>query len=316
MSCHVSPTGAGKRNGIGGTIFERDLSLQKTRNWLPEEFSGNISSFFSVGSEIRTQNRTNLGTSNSNTTMIPQGSLYFEARGGKHITLYVDQDLANTRNREAYGMIHNLPLDGYIRAGRMNLPYGLRIADDTSFIRTNLNLTFAQQDIGLESGFFPKPFEMNLAISNGAPGSPTDENDAKALTTSASWVGEYGRAGLSFQWNRRLNNQFTTGGLHTGWHFWRLIWLGEIDLQQSNGNNLLAGYSELNWQVVEGLYLKTIYDFLDPDYKTPNNLQHRLGGGVDFYPVPLTKLMLLYRNGIGQGAAGDDQILAELHFFF
>jgi hypothetical protein len=34
------------------------------------------------------------------------------------------------------------------------------------------------------------------------------------------------------------------------------------------------------------------------------------------FPLPYAQVSVLYRFNVGAGAAGDDQILAKIHFFF
>lgn len=321
-SCHTNMTGGGKRNDTGGYDKMREVVLALTQKLAPEKIDGRLNSFLAVGADLRTQNTTTFSQPATNAFSVPQGSLYLEFNGGKHLTGYVDYDFANTFNREAFGMVHDLPLSLYIKAGRIQLPYGLRIADDSSPIRTNFNVTFANPDIGGEIGMAPGPFEFTAALSNGVPGGVADENLAKAVTVSAVWIGEKGRVGASFQWNKRDANRLTSAGMHGGFKLGKLVGLGEIDLQQihsrtGGGNTLLvAGYGELDYKIIQGFYAKGIYDYLDPDWEAADNLQHRIGLGFDFYPLPFSQLSLLYRVNIGTGAVGDDQLEALFHFFF
>lgn len=322
VSCHTNMTGAGKRNDTGGAFFTEDLVLEFAKKLAPKDINGRLHKYFAVGTDIRLQNTTTFGSPKQNNFTLPQASLYVEFNPVKYLTGYVDYDLANTVNREAFALVHELPHGLYLKFGRINLPYGLRIDDDTSPIRTNFNMTFSNQDLGGEVGIAPGPFEFAAAISNGVPGGVGDENLAKAVTTSATWIGEYGRVGASFQWNKRTTNRLLSAGMHGGLKLWKFTWLGEVDTQQIHsltgaGNTwLVAGYSELNWKLLQGLYVKTVYDYLDPDLRAPDNLQHRLGLGFDLYPLPFSHVSLLYRINQGLGVLGDDQLLAQFHLFF
>ena len=321
-SCHVNPTGAGKRNDQGGFFFTQDLSLAKNKNLSPKEVQGRLSPFAAIGADLRMHDTTTFGNPKTNNFNIPQGSFYAELDAGKYVTGYLDQDFVNTVSREAFVLLHDLPTGMYVKAGKMNLPFGLRLDDDTSFIRTNLNMTYANQDVGAEFGIAPGPFEGAIAISNGNPGTNGDENLAKAVTTDWEWTAKNGRLGTSFQWNRRSKIRLLQGGVHGGFKVGPVIWLGEIDLQQSHvlatraNTSLLAGYGEIDWQVLQGLYLKSVYDYLDPDTNIAHNSQYRVGLGFDLYPLPHTQFSLLYRINVGAGGAGDDQFLAKIHFFF
>lgn len=321
-SCHVNPSGSGKRNDTGGRFFSHDLSLEKTKHFVPEDIKSRVAKYFGFGFDLRVHNTTTFASPTTNVFTVPQGSLYAEVNAGQYIAGYVDYDVANTVNREMFVMLSHLPTDLYVKAGRINLPYGLRIDDDTSFIRSNFNMTFSNQDIGAEVGIMPGPFEIMAAVSNGVPGGTGDENLAKAITSSVNFIQKKFRLGTSFHWNKRTATQLLFGGMHAGLQIWKFTWLGEMNLQQQHllsgaGNTyVVAGYSELNWRVIEGLYVKTIYDVLDPDYSVADNLQHRIALGFDLYPIPDAQVSLLYRLNVGAGAANDDQILVKTHFFF
>lgn len=321
-SCHVNMTGAGKRNDTGGAQFMDDLVMTFAKELIPEKVTGRLTKFAAVGADVRVQNATTFSDPATNNFSLPWAAVYAELNGGKHLTGYVDYDVANTTAREIFGLLYQLPHDLYVKAGRFFLPYGLRIDDDSSPIRTNFNMTYASHDIGGEVGISPGPFEFVVALSNGVPGGIGDENLAKAVTSSMSWIGEKGRVGTSFQLNKRDTVRLLSGGVSGGFTIWKLAWLGEVDLQQNHardgtGNTyVIAGYSELNWRIVDGVYAKGIYDYLDADYRTADNLQHRIGLGVDFYPVKFSQVSLLYRANVGAGAAGDDQIFARFHFYF
>ncbi|MBI1910043.1 MAG: hypothetical protein HYS22_07740 [Deltaproteobacteria bacterium] len=329
VSCHVNPTGAGKRNDTGGFLFARKLSLKSTRVIHPGDLvpldlpNGRLNKFAAIGADFRVHDTTTLGTVNTNNIQIPQGSLYLELNAGQHLTAYADYDLANTASRELFGMVHQLPAGLYFKVGRINLPYGLRVDDDSSPIRTSFNATFANQDIGGEIGIAPGPLEIITAVSNGVPGGTNDENAAKAITTTVQWVGKRGRVGSSFQFNKRSTTRLISTGLHGGFTLGPLIGLGEVDLQQNHPNStttsnawVIAGYSELDWKVIDGLSLKTVYDYLDPNYLVGGDLQHRIGFGIDLYPLSYSQISVLYRANLGTGPLGDDQILLKMHFFF
>ena len=300
-------------------------SLQQTRRLIPEGLTNRVGPFAAVGADLKVLNTTTNGTPRKNSTGVPQGSLYLELDPLKYLSLYLDQDFANGVNREAFIFAHDeSPATVYLKAGRMGLPYGLRIDDfdQTAPIRANLNMTFAQQDIGLEAGWMPGPFEIITAISNGAPGTPADENLSKASTSTVNWIGKNGRVGASFQWNRRLITELIQGGLHGGFKIQRLTWLGEVDLQKSSPvsgaatTTTLVGYSELAWRAVDGLYAITNYDYLDPNRNVTGDLTHRIGLGLDLYPIPLCHLSLLYRINTAPGAASNDQLFARFHAYF
>lgn len=321
-ACHVDPTGAGMRNDTGGTEFMQELSLAATQSLVTKNVSGRLTNWVAVGTDIRAQHQTVVQTPRTNQFTLPQASLYLALQPIKHVTGYVDYDLANTTNRVGVAMLHELPLGLYVKAGRFFLPYGLRIDDDTSFIRTATNMTFASPDVGAELGVAPGPFEFAAAVSNGVPGGFGDENRAKAVTATAHWVAAHGRLGASIHWNRRPAVELVQSAVHGGARLGPVAWLAELDWQRSRTTasgattQLLAGFSEVNWRILQGLYAKAQYDFLDPDLHADNDRQHRIGIGLDVAPLPYLQCALWYRLNIGGGAASADQLLAKVHVFF
>ncbi|MDO8520240.1 MAG: hypothetical protein Q7T11_08785 [Deltaproteobacteria bacterium] len=324
-SCHTNLTGAGKRNDTGGAQHMHKLMLEAFRDLEDKklkDIGGRINQYVAFGADFRTRNRTELGNSPENSFTIPQGSLYVELNAGTHLTGYADYDLANTVSREIFLMVHELPGGLYFKGGKINLPYGLRIDDDSSAIRRDLSLTYASQDIGGEVGFFPGPFEVMLSVTNGVPGGTGDENLAKAITSSVNYIADRGRIGVSFQWNKREANRLTAGGIHGGLRLGHFTWLGEADLQQiasrTGGGTatLIAGYGEMNYEIFEGLYARALYDYLDPDLSAPDNIAHRVSVGADLFPLPFSQISLFYRSNFGTGDLGPDEIVAQAHFFF
>jgi hypothetical protein len=75
-------------------------------------------------------------------------------------------------SREIFGLVHELPYNLWVKFGRINLPYGLRVPDDSSFIRSNLGFTFGSQDLGIELGAEPgrsaSPSPIRTAFPAGA----------------------------------------------------------------------------------------------------------------------------------------------------
>lgn len=324
-SCHTNLTGAGKRNDTGGAQYMHKLMIEAFRDLEEKklkDIGGRINQYIAFGADFRTYNRTMLGSSPQNSFTLPQGSVYVELNAGPHLSGYADYDLANTSSREIFAMAHDFRAGLYVKAGKINLPYGLRIDDDTSPIRSNLSLTYASQDLGAEIGLFPGPFEMALAVSNGVPGGMGDENLAKAITSSLNWIGDRGRIGASFQWNKRTANQLTTGGLNGGFRLWRFAWLAEGDLQKiqsrigAGTTYLLAGYGEMDFKITKGFYLRALYDYLDPNYHAGGDVAHRVSAGIDLFPLPFSQVSLLYRANYGPLPLGPDEIFGQVHFFF
>ena len=318
--CHVNPTGAGMRSDHGVGLYTQ-YTLEKTRSFLDSDFKARVSKYLALGADVRLRHLSTIESPTSNSFTVPQGSLYVRSDPISKFSIMTDTDLANLVSREFFGLVHDLPANLWIKFGRMNVPYGLRIADDTSFIRNDLGFGYANQDIGLEVGLEPEPLTIAVAVTNGVPGGNADDNNNKAVTSSVSWLWDKVSAGGSFQWNDRLTTQTLTGGGHVGLHLWHLAFLGEFDAQKVNDKTtgiertVLAGYGEMDYRIIRGLYLKGVYDVID-DRLAASGLHHRAGVGFDFFPIPFLQVSILYRLRVGNGALDNDQIGVAFHGFF
>jgi hypothetical protein len=318
--CHVNPTGAGMRNEHGINLLS-EFSLTATRHLFQQEFKGQLTKYFAFGGDVRLRHLATVESPQSNSFSVPQGSLYVRADPISHFSVYTDTDVANLVSREVYGFVHKLPANLWIKFGRFNLPYGLRTDDDSSFIRNDLGFSFSAQDIGVEIGLEPGPFQAALAYTNGVPGGNVDDNEDKAVTASAAWVSKHARVGGSFQWNNRATTRTLMGGGHAGFTVWKFAVLGEVDVQKvedkvtGGERTVLAGYGEADYQVIPGLYLRAIYDVIDDKLAT-GGLHHRIGAGFELFPIPYLKVAAIYRIRIGRSTLGDDQIFTVFHGFF
>ncbi len=316
--CHLNPTGGGMRNRHGVGLYS-EFSIKKHRELA--RFKGEVGDFLKIGGDLRLQEFATIESPRSNSFTIPWATLYLAADPINHLTLYTDTDLANTTSREAYGLLHNLPSHFWFKFGRLNIPYGLRLPDDTTFIRSDLGLTFRGQDLGIEAGLEPGPFTFALAVTNGVLGGAADDNDLKAASFFSEGRTDHARLGLSFLYNSALNTRTTAGGSHIGFLWGRWTLQGEFDLQQvrdkvqDTERTALIGYGEIVLNMIDGLYVKGVYDGTDGKI-AGSGVHHRIGGGFDFFPIPHLETTLLYRIRIGSGTLSDDQIMGQIHAFF
>ncbi|WP_410962334.1 hypothetical protein, partial [Salmonella sp. SAL4355] len=70
---------------------------------------------------------------------------YLEFRPlGDRLSIYLDERLApgSATNRETYALLWFADQSVYVKAGRMFVPFGLRIEDDSAFIRQFSGVNF------------------------------------------------------------------------------------------------------------------------------------------------------------------------------
>ena len=369
--CHSNPTGGGKRN-LFGTIFSqtempnkivsgRDITriLNLSRSWFDEGdeantgagpgnrkedfslgstfYSGYVTSFLSLGGDFRFNYRTTFNNSNgdSNTFNTTQGTLYgsVELLAGA-LSFYLDEHVApgGATSREVYGLLRG-PWNSYLKAGRMFLPFGLRLQDDTAFIREVTGFNFGVQDVGVELGMEPGPWSMSLAVSNGSQGS-SDNNTDKQVTGLVSFIQRYWRLGAQSTWNNTPGAKRIAVGAFAGVNLGALdipgvdlepvTLLGEIDhiiddFRSGSRQRQLLLYGVINYEILKGLNLKFTYDFADPDMSESDNSFIRASTGFEYTMTQFTQLRVFYRFRDAtrdNPRDGESMLDFEIHLFF
>ena len=333
--CHVNRTGGGMRTAFGNVFAQTGLGTFEPIGTTDPR----IGDSGAVGANVRLTNRTVLGTKtrlgdktfereSSNSFEMPEANIYIQAELlPDRLQVYVDETIGpeSAVNREAFVMLTGLPKDGYIKAGRFLLPYGLRLYDDLAFIRQETGFTYANQDMGVEVGMGPHPFHFALAFTNGSQGGD-DTNFAKQISGHATVVGDWLRGGLSAAWNDTSSADMKfwslTAGGHLGARLGRLLLLGEFDwIHGSNdteSHDQWAFYTGADFEAYKGLYLRLVFEGFDPLVDLDNNRRDRFVFGLSWFPMPLFEIRAEYRlnRDIPQRIEGNtDEMVIELHGF-
>jgi len=325
MTCHVNPTGGGMRNAFGNLYGQTQLPATAADPDSIARWAELTRGPIAIGADLRTgASYVDVPDADGQSSFSNQ-----ELRGylaatvlPDRLLLYVDQRLTpNALNQEAYARLWNG--DWYLKAGRMYLPYGLRLQDDSAFIRRVPGITFDTPDNGVEVGFEGGPWSSQLAVSNGAGGA-AEQDTGKQVSLRIEYVQSAWRAGVSANFNdadagqRRMANVFA--GLRTG----AVAWLAEADYVVDDGfptgeRTLLAGLLEADWLVVRGHTLKLTGEYFDPDADVAEDQQARHSLLWECTPMPFLQLRLggRWSDGIPQNALQNQrQALVELHAFF
>jgi len=298
MSCHFSETGGGMRNAFGAAWAQTALPRKTIEAPPGELWTGSINRFISVGANLRAR---------ATYTDVPNaaGQSAFETEEMRvyaaahvlpgRIDLYVDQRIApgGSVNLESYVRYTSGDQRWRVKAGQFYPPYGLRLEDDSAFIRQVTGVNFNTPDRGVELGYESGRASAQLAVTNGAPaGAETDEG--KQLTTRFVYVQPAWRAGLSYNWNhtdagdRRLHGVFA--GLRTG----PLVWLAEADYIDDetlgDGREQWVGLLEADWLITRGINLKATAEFFEPDADVDEDEQNRYSIVLEHFPAPFLQL--------------------------
>lgn len=344
--CHVNRAGGGKRNAFGATYSQVALPA-----WRPGTEASRLGvvnpalgEYVSVGADVRVQHVTVqtvrtlyegqwLEAIGGNTLRVPQANLYGELKLVRdHLSVYLDEKLGpeGASAREVMLLVYGLPHGGYAKAGKIQLPFGLRLADDEAFIRQATGFTFGNQDLGVEVGAEPGPAFFAASLSNGTLGG-TDDNERKQLVATAGVKARWGRVGASYSWNDGTTPAGLVvrqvGGVFAAANLGRLTLLSEVDLiadtERPKGGERteqfqLAVHGEADFLIVRGVAVRAAFGYHDPDVKVREDHRSRLALTLEVFPIPFLRVTATWvvREDIPQRVQGRaDFFLVQLHGF-
>jgi hypothetical protein len=319
--CHTNRTGGGGRNQFGSVYAQAFLPWQK------RSFQGrSLNSFISVGGNLRLAASGTVSGSTPRTSLaVTEANIQVEARlVPDALAVYVDQTIGpgSAASREIFGLLEGLPLDGYVKAGKFLLPFGVRLLDDQEFIRERTGFSYKTPDTGWEVGIEPGPLSFFLAVTNGTQGGD-ENNSGKQVTATGALIFRHWRLGASASRNDAPDARRDVLGGFGGLNLGRLTFLGELDVivdSPEDGNELeqLAAYVEANFLAAPGLNAKVTYGFLDPSADIGENARTRMRFGLEWFPIPFLQLSSFYTvlEDIPQSTTDLDQLSLELHAYF
>jgi len=327
-SCHSHPAGGGLRNNYGNTFAQTELPVERIGDNDAELWTGEVLSWLSVGGDLRAEYRY-VDTPNSESASefdVVRGAVYVEAHIiPDRLSVYLDQQVAPgaSLNREAYVRLNSRSQKFFLAAGQFFLPYGLRLQDDTAFVRQVTGINFTVPDRGVQFGYESQSWTTQLSVTNGSGGgSETDKGKQVSLVTS--YVRPRWRVGASINFNdadvgdRQMQNIFV--GFKTG----QIMWLAEADLitddtPNSPERDSTAGFVEANWMLRRGHNIKLSYGYFDPDNDVNEDHQARYSVVWEYTPMQFLqgRFGARFYDGIPQSDVQNrDEFFAEIHGFF
>ena len=298
--CHVNMTGGGKRTDFANIYVQTRLAHEffdwrrfgentdededYEENPLKADsrgsfFSGRLNDYISIGADFRALYERTEEPSNPSDDMFKQ----------RKQTIYLEIDLIPERMlfyqtlsgggdaREIFGLLKGEFKEEpyYFKAGQFFLPYGLRLQDDTAFIRAATGFTYGTTDVGVEFGFEPGPWALHVAVTNGT-GASLENNGSKRLTASVAYVDKDYRVGGSYSTNKDGQGVETSiYGVNGGAQFGRVGVLAELDVIDGSTVEQRIALLELNLLISRGKNLKFSYEYHDPDLDIFENARER-----------------------------------------
>ncbi len=329
MACHVNPTGGGLRNPTGHLLAQNEIAARRIDTG-ETQWIGQVSRYFSIGGDLRASGRyTDVpdGVDQDLAFAVDELRAYLDISViPDRLSIYVDQRLApdESRNREAYARLW-LDQDRryYVKAGQMYLPYGLRLEDDTAFIRQFPGISFDTPDNGVELGLEAGPWSAQFAVSNGAAGAP-ESDSGKQWSLRGEYVRDAWRLGASYNFNDIDGGGRYLAALFAGLRSGPIAWLAEADYVEDQGlvggpRRQWVGLIEANWEPLRGHNLKATVEWFDPNADLDDDEQDRYSLVWEYMPIQYLQLRGGVRvyDGTPQSAQQNLRFgFIELHTFF
>ncbi|MEO1576192.1 MAG: hypothetical protein AAFU65_14700, partial [Pseudomonadota bacterium] len=241
------------------------------------------------------------------------------------LSLYVDERVGpgGATNREAYALYWFDDRRFYARAGRMFLPYGWRLEDDTAFIRQVPGINYATPDDGVEVGFESDRWSVNLAVTNGTAGAG-EVDVGKQFSLRGSYVRPGWRLGASLNVNDVPMAKRTMGNIFAGLRTGPVNWLFEVDYIDDAGfatgpRRQWIGFAEANVWWRKGHNLKLTYEHLDPDNAVDEDERNRYSVIYEYFPMSFLQVTGGVRLGDGieqSPTQNTDELFLQLHTYF
>lgn len=340
-SCHVDPAGGGLRraNGFSYALGRHAWEVEpKFEGW---KVDPEITKGVRLGSDLRYSgigfkekdhyDAADPGQDNgeeypqSYAPYAMQGSIYFAFSPVEQLTLYYDLDLAASvvKQRDFYGMAHDLgALKGYVKAGMIRSPYGLRLEDHTAFVRGRAGAPTGEAGImdldpryaypGVEIGATPGAGFVHLAYQdeNGtySPNFQGGKLSAKAFSGKAGLLRGPLMVGVSARTNGRGDADKETRSTRYG----AFAQFGEkdfvISVEGDAGTDkltaagpdrkLTAGYLAGEYYLGRAWTLRGEMNYMDQHVDQDGagkEVARRYGLGAELCPLPFLRLSANYR---------------------
>ena len=368
--CHVNQTGGGMRTDYArvymGTRNAMRPGLKDSGAGAPsmDLGSGRLNPYFAVTADLRadltytkipqaknTVDFNHAATAQTSEAKTGQGcaGCHTSNGGGKRGEVYLQMEPApdfasivisqsvtpSVSAREQYGLVQNLPMNGYVKAGLFRLPTGLNATFDEPFVHVNQGLGATVPGVetvrgqGVEMGIEPGPYFLSLSLTN--PVDLSKNPSAKRVYLHGYAVGRIGLLGASYYYDPVSQDDHTHrtfSALFAGVSLGRLTGLVEVDsvttqlTASESKQQALTG--ELDVLLTRGQNLKLLYEAFDPDTTVTKDRRERTSLIYEPFLTPYLQTRVGARFNRGPGQAdltkpdvnNAKQYFVELHFMY
>lgn len=327
-ACHIDANGGGARNGYGA-FYGSQVLPQSPGNTHAFD-SGEISESFRLGADFRfnyswldqeyAEQQQSFGTQS--------GQLYvtLQPKGGKFL-LHIDEQVmpGGALNRQAF-VVTRLNDHHSLKAGTFILPYGLRVEDDSAYMRQASQINFDSNDNGAEWAMEYNKLLINLAVTNGSA-SQTNDDTRMAYTTRGEYLGSNWRVGAGYLLNDAAAGELSLANIFGGFHWSGFVFMFELGRIEDTSISNIIGESQTQWvnffevnkEVAKGYNLKVTSEYLDPDGDIKDNERRRHSLLLEYTPFAHMQVRggLRFGDDIPIAAGGDTtDAFVQLHFYY
>ncbi len=327
-ACHINPIGGGARNSYG-TYYGTNV-LPQTAGSLTQFDAGSISDGLRLGANFRANYMQNNSKNSEDTSTFEtqSGQVYIilQPRDSR-FSLYIDEQLAPgaALNREAF-ILTKLTNSSSLKVGKIMLPYGIRLEDDTAFIRQSTGFNFDNSDNGVEYDLQTNHMFISAAISNGSSGL-TNNDKGLSYLIRVEYLGNNWRVGVSGVYNDADLGARTQANIFAGFNLLGFTFMAEVDHIKDKSISHIAGayeeqrisFFEVNRELSKGVNLKLTTEHLDPDTNINQNQRTRHSLLLEYTPFANLQIRTGLRKGddIPQKTIGNyTTTFAQLHFYY
>lgn len=365
-SCHVNIRGGGMRTLLAITHLKE---ITHYRDLFPEfeeateSFNGQITSFFSIGADLRVDDAIVFQDEPDAEGRVPNDKVFrsrvdeniLEVREAAlysrvdlyqdYLSFYMDVLFApgGTNVREVFGLLRGLlPWDGYVKAGRFYLDYGLGYETDdlfsldnpsqNLFVRGRTGTDFSAYDDGIEIGLQPGPFHIAASVTDG----PAGDTDVRVTFTTYAMLRDLpvidnAILGASLLRVAPTGSERIAYGFFAGANLGRLEYHAEVDFIHDDVDatanspakqvGTFLAYGELNYLLLDWINTKLFGEYADNDGRPDmvDTAQNRFGAGIEPFFSRFLQARLFYSVANGPEnlpIANQNWLVMELHLFF
>lgn len=304
-SCHVSPNGGGLMTDYGRSLASEALS---TWSYAQEEWPGHgvlpeAPPWLKVGGDVRwIQTYVDNAQATAATAFLMQGDLELGLNFGKfwYVQSLGVQGGPNGAPGKGefvahrYYGLYNWSDEGYVRAGKYLLPFGLNIPDHTSFIKRNLGFDQDQETYNLDVGRIGEQWNVLAAVSFGRKDKRAVNLETGGTVVVAYNLGDTHKVMGSFAYlkgdgpHRYLLGPQVLWGFNSRW-----VFMGEFDYQEKTTEGPTKSvqkgavtYSRLQYEWLKGLHSYLLHQFSYTDFTQLRTRVNSTGVGMIWYPRP------------------------------